>query len=56
MVADPDAKPHAMKPARKDDQHRDQNGPALFAFCAGVWLAIAGFLFGLKLERWVFDG
>lgn len=44
-----------MTEPRRDDPHRETNGPAVFAFCVGVWLVIGVvYLLGRAVE-WVRD-
>lgn len=38
-----------------DDPHRETNGRALFAFCAGLWIAIGVAYLGWRLLKWWAD-
>jgi len=38
-----------------DDPHRETNGPATFAFCVCLWLAIGLVYVGWRVLKWLTD-
>lgn len=44
-----------MTDRRRDNPHRETNGPALVAFCIGLWLAIGVVYLGWRLLKWWAD-